>query len=78
MFQSKQYNQFTIYHANNLYQKQGVVHGFSSRIGGYSSVPYQGLNLGLTSGDAVADVQKNRIAFASALGILPEQVVSGL
>ena len=77
MFQSKQYNQLTIYHANNLYKESGIVHGFSSRVGGFSKAPYQGLNLGLTSNDNIADVQKNRIAFADALGILPEQVVSG-
>ena len=78
MFQPKQYHSLMIYHANNLEREQGIVHGFSSRIGGYSGAPYQGLNLGLTSGDRITDVQKNRIAFAGALGIKPEQVVGGM
>ena len=78
MFQAKQYKQFTIYQANNLFQENGIVHGFSSRVCGYSKAPYQGLNLGLTSGDHRADVTANRIAYADALGILPEQVVSGV
>ncbi len=77
MFLSKQHNQFTIYHAHNLYREPGIVHGFSSRTYGYSQAPYTGLNLGLTSGDDIASVKKNRIAYAEALGILPEQVVCG-
>ena len=77
MFLSKQYNQLTIYHAHNLYRESGIVHGFSSRVGGFSKAPYQGLNMGLTSGDSITDVQQNRIAFAHALGIQPHQVVAG-
>ena len=32
----------------------GVVHGFSTRLGGISSPPYNTLNLGLNQGDAPA------------------------
>lgn len=77
MFQPKQYHSFTIYHAPILAQQQGIIHGFSSRLGGYSKAPYAGLNLGLTTGDDTESVRENRAAFANALGILPEQVVSG-
>ena len=77
MFQSKQYQQLTIYHAPLLQQQLGVVHGFSSRINGYSKAPYQGLNMGLTSGDSITDVQQNRIAFVHTLGIQPHQVAAG-
>lgn len=77
MFQAKQYHPFTIYQAPLLENQQGIVHGFSSRIGGYSKAPYTGLNLGLTTGDDIEAVKKNRVAYAAALGILPEQVVVG-
>lgn len=77
MFQAKLYAPLTIYHAPQLYRESGIVHGFSSRIGGYSKTPYQGLNLGLTTGDNIDSVKQNRIAFANALGIMPEQVVCG-
>jgi len=77
MFQPKQYQQLTIYHAPLLQQQPGVVHGFSSRINGYSKAPYQGLNLGLTTGDDADAVLRNRKAFANALGILSEQIVIG-
>ncbi len=77
MFYEKQDQPFTIYHAPLLYQQPGLVHGFSSRKYGFSQAPYTGLNLGLTSGDDVETVKKNRIAYAATLGILPEQVVVG-
>lgn len=77
MFQAKQYQTLTIYHAPGLNRYSELVHGFSSRGNGYSKAPYQGLNLGFTTGDAMETVAKNRTAFATALGILPEQIVSG-
>lgn len=77
MFQAKHYQQLTIYQASQFVQKSGLIHGFSSRTGGYSQNPYQGLNLGLTSGDDMVSVQKNRTVFAEALGIAPDRVVCG-
>ncbi len=46
-----------------------LVHGFSTRQGGVSTC-YGGkaLNLGLTSHDAKANVERNRRAFLTALG----------
>lgn len=77
MFHAKQYPPFTIYHAPLLYQQLGLVHGFSSRVNGFSQAPYAGLNLGLTSGDDLEVVKRNRIAYVEALGVMPEQVVVG-
>ncbi len=81
MFQPKQYrsekHSLTIYQSSLFAAQTGIVHGFSSRAGGYSEAPYQGLNLGLTSGDDQAAVQQNRIAFAEVLGIVPENIVIG-
>lgn len=77
MFYAKQYQLLTIYQAPLFAKQQNLVHGFSSRLGGFSKAPYSGLNLGFTSGDEIETIKKNRIAYAAALGILPEQVVVG-
>ena len=49
-----------------------LVHGFSTRAGGYSTV-YGGssLNLGFTKHDSRAAVERNREAFLRALGVQP-------
>lgn len=49
-----------------------LVHGFSTRLGGYSTL-YGGssLNLGFTKDDARPSVERNREAFLSALGLQP-------
>ena len=46
----------------------GTVHGFSTRLGGISSPPYNTLNLGLNQGDAPACVRENYRRFCAALG----------
>lgn len=77
MFQQIQQGSLTIFKSALLEAEQGLVHGFSSRIGGYSQGEYSSLNLGLTSGDNADTVRRNRRLFASALGIAPEQAVCG-
>lgn len=44
----------------------GVVHGFTTRLGGVSRMPYASLNLGSSVGDADADVAKNHEIVATA------------
>jgi polyphenol oxidase len=53
--------------ANSLSQISWLVHGFSTRTGGFSK-PYGGrsLNLGFTAHDSRAAVERNRQAFAMA------------
>jgi YfiH family protein len=46
----------------------GFVHGFSTRLGGFSLPPYNSLNLGSSSGDNLADVERNRHHFLSTIG----------
>lgn len=46
----------------------GLPHAFTTRVGGVSQPPFDSLNLGLTTGDTVADVLDNRRALATALG----------
>jgi len=48
-----------------------LVHGFSTRVGGFSKL-YGGnaLNLGFTKGDWRADVERNREAFLKAVGAM--------
>ena len=77
MFYEKKYNRLSIYHAPKLDQQSELVHGFSSKHGGYSKAPFSGLNLGLATGDDISLVQENRRAFTQALGIDPAQVVCG-
>ncbi|MCL1851464.1 MAG: peptidoglycan editing factor PgeF [Peptococcaceae bacterium] len=55
----------------------GVTAAFSSRLGGCSTGPYSGLNLGLHVGDSAADVLENRSRFLAALSCTPRQCVAG-
>jgi YfiH family protein len=58
-----------ILHAKPLSQLSWLVHGFSSRPGGFSRVYGKGdLNLGFTKDDSKTAVQRNRAAFLRALG----------
>jgi len=52
-----------------------VIHAFSTRPGGFSKVPYQGLNLGLTCGDDPQLVQKNRNLYFNYLAIPQDRLV---
>jgi polyphenol oxidase len=55
--------------ADSLSRVRWLVHGFSTRVGGFSK-PYGGrtLNLGFTTHDSRASVERNRQAFATAVG----------
>lgn len=50
----------------------GVVHGFTTRLGGISTRPYATLNLGRGVGDAPALVTENRRRALASLGADPE------
>ncbi len=52
----------------------GLVHGFSTRKGGFSKRPYDSLNMGLNCGDNKETVLRNRELFFSTLAIDPKQV----
>lgn len=77
MFQQKKQDGLTVFQSELFNNLPGIVHGFSSRAGGCSKAPYQGLNMGMTGGDNPDDVRNNRRRFAAALGIQPEQAVCG-
>ena len=68
---NKEHSSLTIVHANALSHIPGLVHGFSTRKGGFSRV-YGGnsLNLGFTKEDASRTVEKNRAAFLQKLGAI--------
>ncbi len=53
----------------------GLIHGFSKRQGGLSNAPFKGLNLGLTTGDDVFTVRKNRSLFFKTLNIPADRLV---
>lgn len=60
--------ELTILRASNL-QLPWLVHGFSTRVGGFSRAYGKGdLNLGLTRDDTKASVERNRAAFLRELG----------
>lgn len=64
-----QKTKLTILRARHLGQHPWLVHGFSTRLGGYSRSYRKGdLNLGFTKEDVRATVERNRAAFLSALG----------
>lgn len=52
-----------------------LVHGFSTRLSGYSKKPYSGLNLGLTSGDDTQTVYNNRQLYFNYLSIPQDKLV---
>jgi YfiH family protein len=59
----------TILRAPNLTQIPWLLHGFSTRVGGSSRAYGKGdLNLGFTSDDARAAVERNRAAFLAEVG----------
>ncbi len=49
----------------------GVRAVFTTRAGGFSSSPYDSLNLGAHVGDAPTDVAQNRLALQRAIGAVP-------
>jgi len=64
---SKQ-DKLTILRAENLSKFPWLVHGFSTRLGGFSrAYGGQALNLGFTPDDSTAAVERNRTAFSREL-----------
>jgi YfiH family protein len=59
-----------------LLTKAGVRHGFFTRQGGISTGIFKGLNTGLGSSDAPADVAENRRRIAAALGGTPDDLAA--
>lgn len=55
---------------------RGVRHGFFTRQGGVSQGLYQGLNVGLGSGDERAAVLENRRRVAGWLGVAPQNLLT--
>ena len=49
--------------------KEGVIHAFSTRIGGVSQGTFESMNLGLSRGDSTAAVEENYRRFLKAAGI---------
>lgn len=54
-----------------------IIAGLTTRRGGYSSAPYQTLNMGLHVGDDPSDVVRNRLALADELEINLDRWVVG-
>lgn len=52
----------------------GARAAFSSRLGGVSEPPFDGLNLGVLTDDSPAAVTENRRRLAAALGFAPERI----
>jgi YfiH family protein len=55
----------------------GAAVAFSTRVGGVSEPPFDGLNLGVFTGDDRDAVVENRRQLAAALGFPPDQVAIG-
>ena len=54
----------------------GIFHGFFTRLGGVSVVPFEGLNCGVLSGDDPDNVQKNSALVAEEIGIEPDHLLA--
>ncbi len=59
----------------SLDKMPGIVHGFSSRIGGVSEGIFSSMNLGFKRGDEPEKVRENFRRIAAAIGFEPEQMV---
>ena len=53
----------------------GIVHGFSTRLGGVSQGIYESMNLSFTRGDEEEAVFENYRRISEAIGFLPEDIV---
>ena len=60
--------------ADDLCKEKGVSHGFSTRAGGISPVPFDSLNLGLTRTDPKENVRRNFRILAGASGFDYESI----
>lgn len=56
-------------------EREGVCHGFSTRLGGVSTGDCASMNLSFGRGDDPAAVMENHRRFARAVGYLPEHLV---
>lgn len=54
----------------------GIVHGFSTRLGGVSRGMYASMNLSFTRGDREEDVRENYRRISAAMGFSPEDIVT--
>ena len=54
----------------------GILHGFSTRLGGVSRGIYSSMNLSFTRGDEKEAVRENFRRISGALGFLPEDIVA--
>jgi YfiH family protein len=62
--------------AQSLKQVPGLVHGFFTRRGGYSTGAFTSLNCGFGSGDDRATVARNRAVVAQALLVKPDNLLT--
>jgi YfiH family protein len=77
MFNAVRFNDQLYYQSSLLKSESGLVHAFSTRIGGVSPAPYASLNLGLSSGDLESNVIRNRQRFFRMLNIDVTRMASG-
>lgn len=55
---------------------EGIIHGFSTRLGGVSRGIYSSMNLSFTRGDEEEAVKENYRRIAQAIGFQPEDIVT--
>ncbi len=61
--------------ALDAHESEGIRHGFFTRVGGVSSGLFQGLNVGLGSGDDRAAILENRQRVARWMGVASDRLV---
>ncbi len=64
------------FYSPHIERAGGVLHGFSTRLGGVSEGPYGELNLSFRVGDHAGRVEENRRRFFGLFSIAPEQVLT--
>jgi len=69
MLREREKNNIRYFASDNISEAGGVIHAFSTRIGGVSGPPFASLNLNAGDADAPENIARNRSIFADAIGL---------
>ncbi|MBP2644839.1 MAG: Polyphenol oxidase [Firmicutes bacterium] len=72
----KRHNNGVWFGTFGLLEKHNVKHGVSTRLGGVSQEPFDSLNMGISTGDELELVMKNRRLFCEAVGVDANRLVT--
>ena len=75
IFEKREKNGVTWLSATPFEKMEGIVQGFSTRLGGVSTEHLSSMNLSFSRGDQEENVRENFRRIADAIGFTPEDLV---